>query len=442
MWGVCLMSGDLEIRKTSSVVSTAREASEVVSLIQSKLSYIREDMRDNTYIIEAIRVLPVGGHRSAIGAFWNAVVDDLRNKIIFRSVTLFNKEVAIGRTIKSYEDFQDYVNDDQLIEGAYKIGVIGWEASKVLKHAKETRHIFSGHPKSSDPSIIKVLGMMEDCVNYVLNVEYPMQIIDIDDYITQLGTEDYDRNKVAIENALGDLPENYKNELVNRLFTAYIHPDCSTILRSNIEFCTPILWKVLPKTVKVQIVRRVDQEIPKGNTTSVSYAFAFVEIVDGAMYLSTLARKYKVEPIINRLNDSLDSWSTENSCVEELEPLAGYIPSDLLPIYVNALTQTYIGTTGSSYQHARTDFYADGASYRIPGMFEKFDDEAAEAFIEAIKLNDTIKHRIRTSAKMRRLRSLGHIVLERVSDRFKDRELLELLVDDSKEREFFASIRN
>jgi hypothetical protein len=59
--------------------------------------------------------------------------------------------------VESYEDFQNFVNDDQLIEGAYKIGVIGWEASKVLKHAKETRHIFSGHPKSSDPSIIKVL---------------------------------------------------------------------------------------------------------------------------------------------------------------------------------------------------------------------------------------------------------------------------------------------
>lgn len=70
---------------------------------------------------------------------------------MFRSITLFNKEINFGREIKTYEDFQNYVNDDQLIEGAYKIGVIGWEASKVLKHVKETRHIFSGHPSSSDP---------------------------------------------------------------------------------------------------------------------------------------------------------------------------------------------------------------------------------------------------------------------------------------------------
>ena len=114
---------------------------DIVPLMESVLSRVREDMKDNPYIKEALLVLPVNGY-SAIGSFWNAVVDDLRNKIIFRSLDLFNKEMKLSREIKSYEDFQNYVNDDQLIEGAYKIGVIGWEASKILKHSKETRHFF------------------------------------------------------------------------------------------------------------------------------------------------------------------------------------------------------------------------------------------------------------------------------------------------------------
>lgn len=45
---------------------------------------------------------------------------------------------------------------------------------------------------------------------------------------------------------------------------------------------------------------------------------------------------------------------------------------------------THIGSLGYSTYHAKTDSYADGAAYKIPGMFEKFDDEAAEAFIEEI----------------------------------------------------------
>ena len=92
---------------------------------------------------------------------------------------MFNKSVSLTRKVVEYEDFQNHVNDDVLIEGAYKTGVIGWEASKMLKQAKETRHVFDGHPRSSEPSIVKVLSMLEDCVKYVLSEPYPSQIIDI-----------------------------------------------------------------------------------------------------------------------------------------------------------------------------------------------------------------------------------------------------------------------
>ena len=411
-----------EIIDPTNQISKSSEV-EVYGLINKSMLNVREDMQENPYLLEALRVLPVGGYRSAIGAFWNAVIDDLRNKIIFRSLPMFNKEMEIGREIKNYDDFQNFVNDDQLIEGAYKIGVIGWEASKILKHAKETRHIFSGHPSSTDPSIIKVLSMMDDCINYVLNVEYPLQIIDIDEYLEILATESYDRNPIGVENAFGDLPDRYKNELSNRLFSSYIHKNSSTIMRSNIEFCSPILWKILPKPVKIQVVRRIDQEIIKGNGTTISLALN--------------AKKYKIETLIDDLEKNLDVFSVENKCVEELERFSSSIPIDLLSRYVNALTQTYIGHIGGSAYFARTDFYADSAALRIPEMFEKFDDTAADAFISSIKTNKKIKSRIKNPAKLRRLRSLANIVLERVSINYHNKELLESLVDETKEKQFF-----
>lgn len=425
-----------EIIDPPNQISKSSEV-EVYGLINKSMLNVREDMQENPYLLEALRVLPVGGYRSAIGAFWNAVIDDLRNKIIFRSLPMFNKEMEIGREIKNYDDFQNFVNDDQLIEGAYKIGVIGWEASKILKHAKETRHIFSGHPSSTDPSIIKVLSMMDDCINYVLNVEYPLQIIDIDEYLEILATESYDRNPIGVENAFGDLPDRYKNELSNRLFSSYIHKNSSTIMRSNIEFCSPILWKILPKPVKIQVVRRIDQEIIKGNGTTISLAFQFIENVQAHEYLTLNAKKYKIEPLIDDLEKNLDVFSVENKCVEELERFSSSIPIDLLSRYVNALTQTYIGHIGGSAYFARTDFYADSAALRIPEMFEKFDDTAADAFISSIKTNKKIKSRIKNPAKLRRLRSLANIVLERVSINYHNKELLESLVDETKEKQFF-----
>jgi hypothetical protein len=414
---------------------------DITPLIERAVANVREDMRDSPYILEALRVLPVQGYRSAIGAFWNAVVDDLRNKIIFRSTDLFNKAVNVGRTVKTYEDFQNYVNDDQLIEGAYKIGVIGWEAYKILSHSKESRHIFSGHPKSSDPSLVKVLSVIDDCIKYVLNAEYPSKIIDIDDYIDVLKLESFDRNTVAIENAIGDLPETYKNELANRFFTIYIHPDSSSNLVSNIEFVAPLLWKVLPKDIKVQVVRRLDQEITKGDAIITDKAFSFIRVVGGEIYLSHTARKYKIEPLVVRLETNLDTWAVETECVRELSGYASYIVEECIDKYVWALTQTYVGSIGSSHHFARTDFYSNGAAIYIPAMFQAFNDRMAGAFVRTLRENDILKRRIRTPSKLRRLRSLGNIVGEKMSESFEDKSVIEALIDETREEEFFTLIR-
>ena len=425
----------------NELVVTLESQTEMVPIMERALTSVREELRDDPYIIEAVKVLQVGGYRSSIGSFWNAVVDDLRNKIMFRSLKLFNDSVELGRQVKDYEDFQNFVNDDQLIEGAYKIGVIGWEASKVLKHAKETRHIFSGHPKSSDPSIIKVLSMMDDCIKYVLNAEYPSQIIDVNDYVSNLAEQNFDRNVVAIESALGDLPEIYKNELANRLFTSYIHPQSTSVLRSNIEFVAPILWRVLPKTIKIQTARRVDQEIQKGNSDITQSAFGFIELVQNQGYLSVVSRRYQTDPLVKALTAAFDDFPSENEAVKALVPYASLIPEELMGEYVLSLTKTYIGRVGSSARWNRTDFFADGAAIYIPDMFKTFDDHAALYFIEGIKQSDLLRRRIQTPAKLRRLRVLGDIVLDKISATFQERKFIEALCDESREEEFFTLTR-
>ncbi len=252
--------------------------------------------------------------------------------------------------------------------------------------------------------------MLEDCVKYVLSQPYPPKIIEIDEYLAQMATPDYDRNAIAIETALSELPEVYKIELANRLFAAYIHPGSSSILRSNIEFASPILWSVLPKETKLQIVRRVDQQLTAGSTEKTTLAFEFVNAVEGQRFLSPPARKYKLAPIVQRLKANLDQWDTENSCVRQLEPYAAYIPDSLLVDYVRALVMTYVGYTGGSSTYSRTDFYANGAALIIPTMFQAFDDKAGTAFVVAIKGNTELRSRITNPEKLNRLRSLGNIL--------------------------------
>jgi hypothetical protein len=191
----------------------------------------------------------------------------------------------------------------------------------------------------------------------------------------------------------------------------------------------------------VQVVRRVDQEIQKGNVDITNAAFAFAEVVEGLSYLSTVARRYKTEPMVTELTSALDDFPRENTAVRALVSYASLIPEDLLSPYVSGLTKTYVGRIGSSGRWARTDFYADGAALHIPDMFKSFDDAAAHAFVDGIKTSDLLKRRIQSPAKMRRLRALGNIVLEKASQGFSEKKFLEALCDEAREGEFFDLLK-
>ncbi|WP_226579895.1 hypothetical protein [Halobacillus litoralis] len=81
---------------------------------------------------------------------------------------------------------------------------------------------------------------------------------------------------------------------------------------------------------------------------TIDLAFSFIETVNGYEYLTLNDKKYKIEPLIDELEANLDVFKIENKCVSELERFAGSIPTELLPRYVNAMTQTYVGHIGGS----------------------------------------------------------------------------------------------
>lgn len=413
---------------------------EKLEYLQRELTNVREDLTDNKYINEARVVLQAGGLRSAIGCYWNAVSDDLRRKVMHRSLDLFNKEM--NKTVKTYEDFQNHVTDNDLIEGAYKIGALSWEAKKIIHQARETRNIFDGHPDSSDPSLFKVLNMIADCNRYVLSQQYPIPIINVNDYIIKMDTDSYDKHELAVEQAFIDLPEIYKGEMSNKLFTYYIGDAISTRFRANIEFSFPVLWRVSPKETRQKLGQRFDKMYLEADATKNEKAIELLKLIDGLKYLSTTTRKLIYEPKIKYLEDHLDDWGEEANAVNDLEAYGSVVPDEYISRLVTALTLTFVGYKGSSYQYGRTAFYSNAAAPKITRMVEKFDNKSAEAFMETIKTNATLKSRINNAAQLKRLRTLGDILLNKPEIKGDTKAFLELLVDESKTKEFYYAISN
>lgn len=422
------------IKKTTEMILPA----ERVEDLQKELTNVREELIGNKYIEEARKVLMAGGLRSAIGCYWNAVSDDLRRKIMHRSLDLFNKEM--NKSAKTYEDFQNNITDYDLIEGAYKIGVLSWEAKKVIHQARENRNIFDGHPDSSEPNLFKVLNMISDCNKYVLSQEFPIPIINVNDYIVKMDTDTYDKYELAVEQAFIDLPEVYKKEMCNKLFTYYIGDTISTRFRSNIEFSFPILWKVTPKEIRQQIGQSFDKIYLEGDAMKNDKGVNLFSLIDGLRYLSKTTRKLIYEPQIQHLEDNLDNWEEEAVSVKKLDKFGSVVPDEYIERLVAALTLTYTGYKGSSHKSNRTSFYSDAAAPKISRMFEKFDNKSAEAFVKTIKTNSKLKSRINNVAQLNRLITLGNILLNKPEITGDSKIFLELLVDENRTKDFYSEI--
>jgi hypothetical protein len=400
--------------------------------IEKELSFVREEMLGNKYIWEMYKAFQAGALRSAIGSYWNAVTDDLRRKILHRSVDLFNKEMQLKHTIKKYEDFQDHVTEHDLIEGAYKVGVITWEGRKILHQARENRNIYDGHPDSSDPTFLKVLNFIADCNKYVLSQDYPVPIIDTNEFIVMMDSNSFHKSEIAVKQAFSDLPAIYQKEMLNKFFTMYLQDNISTTLRSSIEFCAPILWEYSSKEDRKVIGERFDKELVKGNKDTYDKAIDFLAMVDGFRYVSKASRTIVYERPIAELDQNIDNWHEAGEIVTHLQWLGFVLPEDLIERYVSALTRTYIGYSG---------YYSFAASPHIPYMFKHFDNKAVEAFINVVQTNHDLHSRIKGDSRpLQRLRSLATVLLE-VKPRKDLAEYLELILDNSRVKQFFASLK-
>lgn len=415
-------------------------AGEERALLQKEILNVREEVIENPHIAEAIRVLSVKGFRSAISSYWNAVVDDLRRKILHRSVDLFNKEVKPRHPVKAYDDFAEHVLDSDLIDGAYKIGILSLEAKKMLHKARDTRNIFGGHPGSSTPSIIKVLDLISDCNRYVLSQPYPPALIDVSEYLAELDSATFHRHNLAVEQAFSDLPDIYRHDLANRMYSSYTHPGSSLQLRGNIEFTAPILWRFLSREERLQIARRLDKDFVGGNKQKLDNGVAFIVLVGGLRYINDATRQTIYEPLVAGLETSLDAWGEEARYVQEIIRLGTNVPHALVGRLVAALTLTYVGHEGSSPRFNRTVFFSDAAAPMIASLFEHFDDASTEAFIETIRTNARLRQRIRGPNQFQRLRLLGNTLWNKDNLREDHQTFIGLLLDKTRTEEFFRSV--
>ncbi|KLD64316.1 hypothetical protein Y882_08040 [Dyella japonica DSM 16301] len=288
--------------------------------------------------------------------------------------------------------------------------------------------------------MLKVLSLISDCNKYVLSEDYPPTIIDIAEYIAQMDSQNFTRNPLAVDQAFSDLPQVYKGELINRLYSSYEGDSISSDLRGNIEFCGPILWKALTKEDKSQIGKRFEKTVLSGDAARIARGQVFLHQVAGMMYVNSATRRVLIEPIVASMANALDDWTEESRLAAQLQQFSSFVPVELIDSYVSAITKSYIGYRGSSPQWNRTDFYSNGAAQPIKEMFESFDSAAVDAFVEIVRNDSVLRRRIAGRGQLNRLRVLAELLIERGLGSDASKNFLALLADPERTGDFYAEL--
>lgn len=381
---------------------------------KDSLSKIRDELKDDQYLIEARQTYQMGCYRSAILNYWNATVSDLRIKVMTRNIELFNRKTS--SKVKIIEDFQ-MISDEKLIQGALDLEIIDQEGDKMLRQIKEIRNLYSGHPGNSYPSLANVIFVFDTCNKYVLSKDPLPHLIDLDEFLVTLKENNFNQNKESINGLLYSQDIKFKNKLVHNIFTLYTSKDITEIHRTNIEFIIPLLWGSLDEKNKSDFIIRVNKTIHNPNKIITEWAFSFIIKANANDYLSDYALSYKIDPLVTSLKTKLKNNSYKfhevDDIIIKLKPYAAVIPKKLYSDYISSLIHTYVGYIGTSNTFARIDFYADKAVTIIPEMIDKFNQEMATEFNHIHSSCKKLQNVITNKTKAERLQNLEKILKEK-----------------------------
>jgi hypothetical protein len=184
---------------------------EWVSIVEA----IRPECR-GLYIEKAQRAAGVGLWDSVMLYFWNEAMHDLRRKVVAYGIEYFPSTQKLSDQDSLREDINDY----ELIEGCFQLGIISKEAWFFLQQCRDIRNQYTAaHLSDSQIDMMEALNFIKNCVKYVLTHELPSPGFSIRDFMVRLSNHDVSDMIAEIEMGINDQAPEIRKIILNRLFS-------------------------------------------------------------------------------------------------------------------------------------------------------------------------------------------------------------------------------
>lgn len=365
---------------------------------------IRDESKGN-FIDKAKRAVEVGLWDSAMLYFWNESMKDLRKKVMTYGIEYFPN--TQNTNIKKEDDLSEKINDYNLIDGCFQIGIITKEAWFFLQKCREIRNQYtSAHLSDSQIDRLEALNFIKNCVKYVLTNDPPSPGFNIRSIIERMKEKGTSNNINEIKTAILEQAEEIRKALVNRFFSEFVDVNCDAELRSNIESIAKDIWDKTDEETKNEIGQRYVKIAVGMSQESASLAFKFFKIINGIgkipeAYRRPMFEKY-AKDLLNAYHES-DNFYKEGPKSKELFDMGFDVPIEAANLYTKAVLLSYLGNSFG---------YCWEANVSNEKMIKKFNVHCIKESIELINNDRDVQSVLLEDKTIKRLKNYLNILLQ------------------------------
>lgn len=371
----------------------------------SVVQAVRPECR-GPYIEKAQRAAEAGLWDSAVLYFWNESMNDLRRKVMAYGIEYF--PAPPNTTLADEESLRENLNDYELIEGCYQLGIISKEAWFFLQQCREIRNQYTAaHLSDSDIDVLEAQNFIKNCVKYVLTQEPPSPGFSIRDFMQRLRNHDIRGMVEEIRTAVKDQAIEIQRALLNRLFSEYVDVNCPTTLRENIEAIAPDLWEFVDEQAHQELGQRYVRVRVGPSQDAALLAFNFFKIVNGLQAIPDAYRRPIYEGHAQSLLNAhfgANNFYNEGPVARRLAQIGSDVPKEAAPLYAKAVILSFIG---NSYGHC---WDADPPNRE---MISKFNIDCVRATIHLLESDKDIQSALTNAEPSKRLKTLVGLLLDR-----------------------------
>jgi hypothetical protein len=328
-----------------------------------------EQRARSIYISKFIAACASGLFDAALNYLWDETISELRRRVSQYDLSYFF-DTAVGspekrKRLNSIEDL-DKIDDNELIVGAHKIGLISDLGFKHLDFIRYMRNWASAaHPNQNQITGLQLVAWLETCILEVINLPLSNVVVEIKRLLANIKTNAITPTEAKeIAAFFANLTQDQANSLVSGFFGIYTDSSTTSQTRENIHRLLPYLWNRVDEPTRQQFGIKYGRFVANNEQQPKTLALAFLEIVGGKSYIPDDLRALEIEGAIETLisaHRGFNNFYTEPPLARELQRLVGEtsrIPRLVERSYVLALVEVFL-TNGNGIAHNADGVYRD-----------------------------------------------------------------------------------